>query len=440
MIGLLVLLCKKMTQELKIWSILRSLSVSNSLTFRLYESIVGHIKYISIEIIASGKRLRSLQISKKTTWQSIQDYANDQVHKSCKVQLYINRNRTKVNMSGPVLSTVFGDIVPSVCNWKQLTKLDGRTRVAYTCSYNSDGTRLASVRYDNAIHIWNVDEMSGEVGTCLKVMYIRTLCCVTYHPTKPFLASNYYKDIRIWNVDETSEQFGTYTTLAGHTNWVKSLSYSPDGTRLVSGSENGIIRIWNVDQESHSFKLNLYRCVKVLHGHMAWILSICFNPSGEYLASGSMDHTIRIWNVDETSEKFGTHMTLNGHIGWVRCVCYSPDGKYLASGSHDETIRIWNVDESSEEFGTFTTLDDHTGPVRSISYSPNGKYLASGSFANTIRIWNSNHSQSFKHNLYECVKVLRGHTNRVWSVNFHPNGKYLASTSEDKTIRIWGCP
>ena len=109
---------QKMSQQLKIWSILQTLSVSNSLTLRLYESLVKPIEYVSIEIIASGKRLLPLQTSKKTTWQSIQIYANDQVHKSCEVQLYMDYDRKKVNMNGPILSMLYADIVPSVHNWE----------------------------------------------------------------------------------------------------------------------------------------------------------------------------------------------------------------------------------------------------------------------------------------------------------------------------------
>ena len=429
-----------MTQRLKIWSILQSLRISNSLILRLYESIFSCIKYISIEIITSGKRLRPLQISKKTTWQSIQAYANDYVHKSCEVQLYVDRNRTKVNMSGPILSMVFGDIVPSVRNWKQLTQLGDHTGSVYTCSSNSDGTRFASGSDDQTIRIWNVDQTSDQFGTCLKVLTTTSFVdCVAYHPTKPFLASTNYTKIHIWNVDESSKQFGTRTTLEGHTSCVTCISYSPDGKYLASGSSDKTIRIWNVNQSSQSSGHDLYRCVKVLRGHTYCVYSIHFHPNGTRLVSGSSDETVRIWNMDETSEKFGTHSTLTGHNYSVRCVYYSPNGKYIASGSCDKTIRIWNVDETSEKFGTHITLTGHTDWVNSLSYSPNGKYVTSGSNDRTIRIWNVDHSQSFGHDLYQCVKVLHGHMDTVWSMCFHPNGEHLVSGGWDNTIRIWGC-
>jgi len=69
------------------------------------------------------------------------------------------------------------------------------------------------------------------------------------------------------------------------------------------------------------------------------IYALAFSPDGTRLASGSLDHTIRIWDV-ATGEG---RATLTGHAGRVMAVTFSPDGKSLASGSWDETIRLWEV-------------------------------------------------------------------------------------------------
>src|SRR4051794_3232059 len=67
--------------------------------------------------------------------------------------------------------------------------------------------------------------------------------------------------------------------------------------------------------------------------------------------------------------------TLNGHTGFVICVACSPDGKMLASGSQDHTIKLWDVASGKER----ATLKGHREPVSSVAYSPDGKTLASGS-------------------------------------------------------------
>jgi WD40 repeat protein len=78
---------------------------------------------------------------------------------------------------------------------------------------------------------------------------------------------------------------------------------------------------------------------KTLTGHSDMVTSVVYSPDGRYLASGSWDNTIKIWEVATGKEL----RTLTGHSIRVSSVVYSPDGRYLASGSGDKTIKIWRV-------------------------------------------------------------------------------------------------
>src|SRR3990172_3450107 len=163
---------------------------------------------------------------------------------------------------------------------------------------------------------------------------------------------------------------------------------------------------------------------RIIRGHTNWVLSVAWSPDGSRLASGSGDGTIRIWD-SESGHSIGE--PLRGHTGVVFSVAWSPDGSRLASGSYDRTIRIWDS-ESGQSIGE--PLSGHTDFVYSVAWSPDGSRLASGSYDRTIRIWDSVSGQSIG-------KPLSGHTDWVYSVAWSPDASRLASGSGDGTIRIW---
>ncbi|MBE9245208.1 serine/threonine protein kinase [Microcystis aeruginosa LEGE 00239] len=200
-------------------------------------------------------------------------------------------------------------------------------------------------------------------------------------------------------------------TLTGHSGQVYSLAYSPDGRYLASGSKDRTIKIWEVATG---------KGLRTLTGHSGVVLSVAYSPDGRYLASGSKDRTIKIWEV-ATGKGL---RTLTGHSGVVLSVAYSPDGRYLASGSQDKTIKIWEV-----ATGKVRTLTGHYMTFWSVAYSPDGRYLASGSSDKTIKIWEVATGKE--------LRTLTGHSHAVLSVAYSPDGRYLASGIGDGAIKIW---
>ncbi|MBT7256021.1 MAG: protein kinase, partial [Planctomycetaceae bacterium] len=161
-------------------------------------------------------------------------------------------------------------------------------------------------------------------------------------------------------------------TLKGHPAFVFGASFSPDGKRIVSGSNDKTIKIWDAETGQETLTLK---------GHTSIVKSVSFSPGGKRIVSGSYDKTIKIWDAETGQET----LTLKGHTSVVNSVSFSPDGKRIVSGSGDRTIKIWDAETGQETL----TLKGHRIDVNSVSFSPDGNRIVSGSFDNTIKIWDA---------------------------------------------------
>jgi WD40 repeat protein len=161
--------------------------------------------------------------------------------------------------------------------------------------------------------------------------------------------------------------------------------------------------------------------VQILEGHDGEVTSVAYSPNGKYIASGSDDGTVRVWDATTATLRH----TLTGHDSRVTSVSFSPDGKYIASGSYDWTVRVWDATTATLRH----TLTGHDSLVTSVSFSPDGKYIASGSNDGTVRVWDAT-TATLRH-------TLTGHDAGVGSVSFSPDGKHIVSRSHDGTTIIW---
>ncbi|BBD53829.1 WD-40 repeat-containing protein [Planktothrix agardhii NIES-204] len=200
-------------------------------------------------------------------------------------------------------------------------------------------------------------------------------------------------------------------TLGGHAQGVYGVSFSPDGKFLATGSADRTVKLWDASTGKE---------IKTLSGHINSVKAVSFSPDGKLLATGSEDKTVKLWNTTTWEEI----KTLTGRSS-VHAVSFSPDSKLLATGSADSMVKLWDVSTGKE----IKTLTRPTDGVYGVSFSPDGKLLATGSADSMVKLWDVSTGKE--------IKTLTGHTHLVYGVSFSPDGKFLATGSADNTVKLW---
>ena len=167
-----------------------------------------------------------------------------------------------------------------------------------------------------------------------------------------------------------------------------------------------------------------WKCLRTFTGHLDLVASVTISPDGQMLASGSFDRTIRLWQVDTGK----VIHTLIGHSARVQCVAFSPDGQMLASSSFDQTIKLWHIENGECLRNLGDQFSGHSDEIGTVAFSPDGQRLVSGSRDKSIKAWHLATGQ--------VLPTQMGHSDLVNSIDISPDGQILASGSFDKTVKI----
>ncbi|MBN2267155.1 MAG: PD40 domain-containing protein, partial [Candidatus Babeliaceae bacterium] len=214
---------------------------------------------------------------------------------------------------------------------------------------------------------------------------------------KSILEHSVLSSIKVVSSDFSAEKVSIFSD---HTDWVNSISWSPDGKMLASCSLDGIII------HTHNPKSDTFEKIKTLSGHTDSVKGISWSPDGTKLASCSNDKTVIIYAYDPQSHTFKNIQTLSDHTDWVKGISWSSDGKMLASCSFDRII-IHTHNPKSDTFEKIKTIDNYINTI--ISFNLDGIMLASCS-GNNINIYKRKEVAASEHLAKKIEKI---HTPKI---------------------------
>jgi WD40 repeat protein len=199
--------------------------------------------------------------------------------------------------------------------------------------------------------------------------------------------------------------------LTGHDSAVYSAVFSPDGSRIVTASQDNTARTWDAATGEE---------IAVLRGHQGSVNSAAFNSDGSRIVTASADSTARIWDTVKTEST----AVLRGHTDMINTAAFSPDGSRIVTSSSDNTARVWKVATAKQ----IAILRTHGDTVCSAAFSPDGSRIVTAARDGTARLWDATTARE--------IAVLH-HDNPLASAAFGSDGSLVVTALEDSTARIW---
>jgi WD40 repeat protein len=286
-----------------------------------------------------------------------------------------------------------------------------------------DGTRALTACDDGSARLWRLADAAQ-----LAVMKSpsKPFTSVAFSPdgSAALLTSSESKKVWRWDLSlqtairnpqpnaaaqGTLTQLIDFQTLGGE---VWASEFAPDGRHILTMGGNDA-QLWN---------LSTMRPVVRYSPHGA-VASAALSPDGKLIATGSWDHSAKIWDA---ATGHAVRKLDGGHKGYINSVEFSSDGSELLTASDDNNALIWNVATGKP---TGTVFHGHTARLLSATFSPDGKYVLTASGDKTAKIWNRAGG--------DAIKTLEGHKWAVLCGQFSADGKHIITGSQDTTAIIW---
>jgi len=323
--------------------------------------------------------------------------------------------------------------------------LRGHTQGVNAVAWSPDSTRLATASVDGSARIWDTvsgQELlqlvghSGEGYVRIGAGYSGSVNQVAWSPDGSLLVTA-GDDGSVWFWDGTSGEKLTSIQMNISTGnsqasdlVVWSITWSPDGSYLAAGSGDGNMQVWEVSR--------LERIIEV-KAHEQHITYLAWSPLEERLVSAGADGRARVWNV--ARDNMVLSLPENQYVG----ADWSPDGKHIAVGfdpprdqKYGGVVSVWDIATGKPVFETSADKDRNWGWYM-IDFSPDGKYIIART---TTGIWpdttDTNKLYMFDSQTGEVVRLFEtGRDTLLILPDISPDGKLVAAGDYEGTFYFW---
>ena len=214
-------------------------------------------------------------------------------------------------------------------------------------------------------------------------------------------------DWSLWNRDR-----GAVLYSVPQPAWVTTLAFHPSGDFLATGHDDGRVRLW--DAQNGTLRREWETCESP-------ISSLEFSGDGQTLAAATELRDIHLWNVPH-----GMNIgILAGHTDRIATLAWHPDNRHLVSAGWDSTARLWDITTGEPLF----MLNGHADQVGAMAYAPSGRYLATADSNHVIWLWDPFEGK--------VLRRFRGHTGEITCLSFTPNSRRILSGGADGRIVLW---
>ncbi len=282
----------------------------------------------------------------------------------------------------------------------------GQDLLQFPIAYSPNGRTVVTAASNRTMQL-----RSAKTGTPLGKLMFGAAGGVVFSPDGSYIVTNACdennndcnENARLWDV-ETLEPLR-------HNDLIRSATFSTDGTRVVTASNDNTARLWDAETGAS---------IAVLQ-HESRVKNAAFSPDGTTILTVAYDEIVRLWD-GISGEPL---RALSGHDGRVNAAAFSPDGARIVTASSDDTAQVW----SAKTGAPINEPLHHKSDVDISAFSPDGTRIITASTDRTVRLWDAETGAPIG-------EPLR-HNKRISSAAFSPDGTRILTVSNDGIARLW---